>query len=215
VHSLTAAELVLAFAKQASDRFNGLAASILPFVFVGKHDSHAAVKEQFQNTWEEAVGGSRAVLLYLKEILELSSTHLDSPQWTLKHTAARTVADSVMAVSVSEGQVSTDAAKLLWPSLEKALGGKTWEGKEVVLAAFVKFVQNAKSWYLKDSAVAAAIVKVSTRLPRDRRMRTQHETGLTRGCHADRRQGSKASKCSLPPACGQGFGADRRSASRH
>ena len=159
---------MLAFAKQASDRFNSLAASILPFVFVGKHDSHAAVKEQFQNTWEEAVGGSRAVLLYLKEILELSSTHLDSAQWTLKHTAARTVADSVMAVSASEGQVSSDAAKVLWPSLEKALGGKTWEGKEVVLTAFVKFVQNAKAWYLKDSAVAAGIVKVSTRLPREK-----------------------------------------------
>lgn len=161
LRSLTSAELVLAFAKQASDRFNSLAASILPFVFVGKHDSHAAVKEQFQNTWEEAVGGSRAVLLYLKEILELSSTHLDSAQWTLKHTAARTVADSVMSVSVSEGQISADAAKLLWPSLEKALGGKTWEGKEVVLTAFVKFAQTAKTWYLKDSAVAAAIVKVS------------------------------------------------------
>jgi proteasome component ECM29 len=66
-----------------------------------------------------------------------------------------------MAVSASEGQISFDAAKLLWPSLEKALGGKTWEGKEVVLAAFVKFVQNGKSWYSKDSAVAAAIIKVS------------------------------------------------------
>lgn len=162
---MTAAELVLAFAKQASDRFNSLAASILPFVFVGKHDSHAAVKDQFQNTWEEAVGGSRAVLLYLKEILELSSTHLDSAQWTLKHTAARTVAASVMAVSASEAQISSDAAKSLWPSLEKALGGKTWEGKEVVLAAFVKFVQTGKSAYEKDSAVAAAIVKVSPAAP--------------------------------------------------
>ena len=34
---------MFAFAKQASDRFNSLAASILPLVFVGKHDSHAAV----------------------------------------------------------------------------------------------------------------------------------------------------------------------------
>ena len=168
MHSLTSAEILFAIYKQASYRFNSLAASILPFVFVGKHDSHAAVKEQFQNTWEEAVGGSRAVLLYLKEILDLSSTHLESAQWTLKHTAARTVADSVMAVSVSEGQVSSDVAKVLWPSLEKALGGKTWEGKEVVLTAFVKFVQNAKAWYLKDSAVAAGIVKVSTRLPREK-----------------------------------------------
>jgi proteasome component ECM29 len=226
---LTAAELVLAFAKQASDRFNSLAASILPFVFVGKHDSHAAVKDQFQNTWEEAVGGSRAVLLYLKEILELSSTHLDSAQWTLKHTAARTVADSVMAVSASEAQISADAAKLLWPSLEKALGGKTWEGKEVVLAAFVKFVQNAKSAYgEKDSAVAAAIVKVSKH-----RLTAPHyshasvcvdarhglwvffDKELTRGCPADRRQGSKAPERRLPAACGQGAGAGGGCAPRH
>jgi proteasome component ECM29 len=200
-YSLTAAEIVLAFAKQASDRFNSLAASILPFVFVGKHDSHAAVKDQFQNTWEEAVGGSRAVLLYLKEILELSSTHLDSAQWTLKHTAARTVAASVMAVSASEAQISSDAAKLLWPSLEKALGGKTWEGKEVVLAAFVKFVQNAKSAYdSKDSAVAAAIVKVSKQQRTHtaphfptRACASMHgmdclfDKELTRGCPADRR----------------------------
>ena len=182
MYSLTAAELILAFAKQASDKFNSLAASILPFVFVGKHDSHSAVKEQFQNTWEEAVGGSRAVLLYLKEILELSGTHLDSPQWTLKHTAARTVADSVTAVSASEGQqISADAAKLLWPSLEKALGGKTWEGKEVVLTAFVKFVQSARGWYVKDSAVAAAIVKVSRGTPHTH---TSTSTHTQRSKHA-------------------------------
>jgi len=150
-----------ALVKQASDRFNSLASSILPFVFVGKHDSHDAVKEQFQGTWEEAVGGSRTVLLYLHEILSLSSAYLDSPQWTLKHTAARSVADAAMAVCASEGNVSNDAAKLLWPHVEKALGGKTWEGKEVVLAAFAKFVQNTKGWYLKEPSVAAAIVKVS------------------------------------------------------
>lgn len=154
---------MFALAKQASDRFNSLAASILPFVFVGKHDSHESVKEQFQNTWEEAVGGSRAVLLYLKEILTLSTTYLDSAQWTLKHTAARSVADIVVAASASEGGISADVAMLVWPSVEKALSGKTWEGKEVVLTAFVKFVQNAKKWYLDEATVAAATVKVSTR----------------------------------------------------
>lgn len=210
--SLTAAEIVLALAKQASDRFNHLASSILPFVFVGRHDSHAAVKEQFQNTWEEAVGGSRAVLLYLKEILELCNTHLDSPQWTLKHTAARTVADSVTAVLVSEGKISADAAKLLWPNLEKALGGKTWEGKEVVLAAFVKFVQSAKTWYLSESNVASAVVKVSTRGLR--RMRNTRTTRLTRGCHADRCQGGEAPERSLPSACGQGACTSRGGADR-
>jgi len=161
VHSLTAGELMQALVKQANDRFNSLASSILPFIFVGKHDSHDAVKEQFQNTWEEAVAGSRTVLLYMQEILNLSSAHLESPQWTLKHTAARSVADAATAVCATESSVSNDAAKALWPHLEKALGGKTWDGKEVVLSAFVKFVQNTKGWYLNESSVAAAIVKVS------------------------------------------------------
>lgn len=79
--SITSGEILHAFAKYASDRFSEFATSTMPFVFVGKHDSHEQVKEQFQETWNEAVGGSRAVLLYLNEILELCVAHLESPQW--------------------------------------------------------------------------------------------------------------------------------------
>ncbi|OQO09014.1 hypothetical protein B0A48_05905 [Cryoendolithus antarcticus] len=161
--SVTAGELMFALAKHSSDRFNNLASSILPFIFVAKHDSNKTVKEQFHNTWEEAVAGSRAVLLYLHEILTLADTHLDSAQWVLKQTAARTVADAVMSIAASDNGISPDTAKVLWPSLEKALGGKTWEGKEVVLGAFVKFVQTAKTWYLKEATVADAITKIAVR----------------------------------------------------
>jgi proteasome component ECM29 len=151
---------MLAFAKQASDRFNAFSTSALPFVFVAKHDSHEQVKEQFQDTWNESVGGSRAVQLYLNEILELCLTHLDSPQWTLKHTTARAVADATIAVSASEAEMSAVTGSALWPALEKALGGKTWEGKEVVLTSFVKFVEVAKKFYLADDKVKSAITKV-------------------------------------------------------
>lgn len=152
-----------ALSKHASDRFNALAASFLPFVFVAKHDPHETVKEQFQNTWNDAVGGNRAVLLYQTEILELASKHLDSPQWTLKHTAARSVADVVDAVAGAEKEISVGSATLLWPAIEKALGGKTWEGKEVVLNAFVRFVECAKQFYQDRSTVASTIVKVRSR----------------------------------------------------
>lgn len=151
---------MLAFSKQASDRFNAFATSSLPFVFVAKHDSNEQVKEQFQDTWNESVGGSRAVQLYLAEILELCLAHLDSPQWTLKHTAARTVADAVVAVSASEAEMSAATGAALWPAVEKALGGKTWDGKEVVLSAFVKFVEVAKPYYKDQDSVSSAIVKV-------------------------------------------------------
>lgn len=152
---------MLAFSKQASDRFNAFATSSLPFVYVAKHDSNEQVKEQFQDTWNESVGGSRAVQLYLAEILELCLSHLDSPQWTLKHTAARTVADTVVAVSASEAEMSAATGTALWPAIEKALSGKTWEGKEVVLSAFVKFVEVAKPYYKDHDNVRSAIVKVS------------------------------------------------------
>ena len=158
--SISAGEIMFALSKQASDRVNALASSILPFVFVAKHDSNEQVKEQFQNTWDESVGGSRAVLLYLKEILELSGAHLDSPQWVLKHTCARAVADAAIAVAALESKMAENVGELLWPVLEKALGGKTWEGKEVVLSAFVKFVQTGQAYYKPREKVKAAITKV-------------------------------------------------------
>ena len=158
--SITAGEIMFALVKHASDKFNSLASSSLPFVFVAKHDSNEHVKEQFQNTWNESVGGSRAVLLYLNEILDLCMTHLDSAQWSLKHTSARAVADAVTAVSSSEPKMSEKVGEQFWPAIQKALSGKTWEGKEVVVYAFAKFVENAAAFYSERQDVCSAIKKV-------------------------------------------------------
>lgn len=161
--SISSGEIMYAIAKYASDRFNALASSALPFVFVAKHDSHEQVREQFQNTWNEAVGGSRAVLLYLREILELCTTYLDSAQWTLKHTSARAVGDATIAVSSVETNFSEKVGEQLWPGIEKALGGKTWDGKEVVLPAFVKFVEKGQAFYDPRPEVKSTIVKIAIR----------------------------------------------------
>lgn len=158
--SITAGEILFAMSKYANDRFNALAASALPFAFVAKHDSNEAVKEQFQNTWNESVGGSRAVALYLDEIIALCVKYLDSPQWALKHTAARTVAACVISLASMEKELSRGVASTLWPALEKALGGKTWDGKEEVLPAFTKYVEAGKAYYVEQPALAANIIKV-------------------------------------------------------
>lgn len=158
--SITAGELMYAMAKHASDRVNALASSILPFLFVAKHDTNDLVKEQFVLTWDESVGGSRAVLLYLDEIVGLCVTNLDSPQWTLKHTSARAVAEATNALSSLETNISESAGQRLWPALEKALGGKTWDGKETVLFAFVKFVEKGQAFYMSRADVKSAITKV-------------------------------------------------------
>ena len=131
-----------------------MAAEFLPLTFIAKHDSHDHVKELFQNTWNENVGGSRAVLLYLQEILQLGTQNLDSPRWAIKHASALAVADTVPALGSNVGLAN---AKRAWPALEKALSGKTWDGKEKVLKAFVEFVGEAKSLWQGSSEIEAKI----------------------------------------------------------
>lgn len=159
-HSIVAAEIMQSISKHASDRFNSVAADLIPFVFIGKHDSNETVKELFQDTWNDNVGGSRAVSLYLQEILAMSTEHLDSPQWAVKHTAARSIADATVAVASIGSEMDAASAGSLWPALEKALGGKTWEGKEVVLYAFVKLVETGRKLWSAQHSVAQAIEKV-------------------------------------------------------
>ena len=135
-HRTVAGELLHGMSKYAPDRFNSLASACLPFAFFGSHDSHQPARELFKSAWQDHVGGSRAVLLYLREIIDLSTRNLDSSRWSVKHTAAFTIADTVEAAG---NDISIADSKLIWPSLEVAIGGKTWEGKEKVLDALVVF----------------------------------------------------------------------------
>jgi proteasome component ECM29 len=155
-----AADIVYAISKFATDRFNAMAADFLPFVFFAKHDLDEHVKNQFEKTWTENVGGSRAVLLYLREITTLSIERLESPKWVIKHTAALTIAD---AVTSAGAEISGPNAAIIWPALEKALSLKTFDGKEVVLHAFVKFTKAGKSFWEKEHGVATQMKKIAIR----------------------------------------------------
>ncbi|KAL8873909.1 MAG: hypothetical protein Q9174_000685 [Haloplaca sp. 1 TL-2023] len=135
-HRVVAGDIVLAVSKYATDRFNALAADFLPFIFFAKHDSHEPARTLFHGTWNETVGGSRTVLLYMQEIVQLAVQYLDSPRWSLKHTAAFSIAE---AVNATGEDINDSVAQTIWPGLEKAVDGKTWEGKERVLQAFVRF----------------------------------------------------------------------------
>ncbi|KAJ5647574.1 hypothetical protein N7490_003946 [Penicillium lividum] len=137
-----AAEILYSSSKLSNDRFMAFATAALPFVFVCKHDADEHVKEEFEKTWQDNVGGSRAVALYLREIVSLVSDNLDSARWAIKHTAARAMAQAVLALDV---EIDLPTAQLVWPVLEKALAGKTWEGKEVILTALVKFARQGKA----------------------------------------------------------------------
>ncbi|KAF2133950.1 hypothetical protein P153DRAFT_280550 [Dothidotthia symphoricarpi CBS 119687] len=162
---LLAGDITRAISLHATDRFTALAASLLPFIFLAKHDSLETVRKVFEETWSDHVAGPRSVSLYLREILTLSDTHLDSRQWAVKHTAAKTVADAILSITSAVGSENIDpvAAKIIWPVLDRALAGKSWEGKEVVLEAFVRFVERAETYWKGDGDVAKQLEKVATR----------------------------------------------------
>jgi proteasome component ECM29 len=155
-----AAEIIYAISKFATDRFNALAAEFLPFVFFAKHDFDEHVKEQFEKTWSENVGGSRAVLLYSREINSISIERLESPKWTIKHTAALTIAD---VVESSGSEMTGPSAAAIWPALEKALALKTFDGKEKVLESFIKFTSSGKSLWSEEPNIAAQMKKIAIR----------------------------------------------------
>lgn len=138
---VTAGDLVHATSKHAKDRLTALATEILPFVFIAKHDPYKRAQALFKDTWNENVGGSRAVLLYLRDIIQIASQYLDSPRWSVKHTSAFAIADCVDSMG---DEISDTDANIIWPALEKAIAGKTWEGKEQILKALVKFAKNSK-----------------------------------------------------------------------
>ncbi|OCL06260.1 major component of the proteasome [Glonium stellatum] len=160
---LAAGDIVFAMSKHAADRFTALAATLLPFVFVAKHDSHPHVRQLFADTWAEHAAGPRAVLLYVAEIVALVLLYLDSPRWVLKHTAARAVADAVVSMAAAGDDISRQNAEIVWPALDKAMSGKTWEGKEVVLEAFGKFVEKGRLLWSVDKRVGVQVQKVAVR----------------------------------------------------
>ncbi|ESZ95349.1 hypothetical protein SBOR_4283 [Sclerotinia borealis F-4128] len=157
-------DLIYAVSKFATDHFNSLASDFLPFVFFAKHDFDDATKKQFEKTWDENVGGSRAVLLYAREINEMVLKHIDSPKWTIKHTAALTIANVVTSTtSTTSPTIPVVTSALIWPALEKALALKTFVGKETVLASFIKFVKESTAFLEAEPSIAAQTKKIAIR----------------------------------------------------
>lgn len=141
-------DVVYAVSRHAADRFKSLASEIIPFVFVAKHDISHDVKMYFQDSWDGHVGGSRAVLLYLQEIKSLIVKQLDSPRWSVKHTSALALANLIKSLG---DKVNDSDATSIWPVLEKALSGKTWEGKETVLEGLLHLVKSSDILTLDES----------------------------------------------------------------
>ena len=141
-HRSVAGEILQAISKTSNDVFMNFGSTFLPFAFLGRNDTDEQVRERFDTPWKDNIGGSRAVLLYLKEIATLVAQHIKSPLWPVRHACCLAVAD-LLTSSESVGEWNEADGKLIWPLVEEALGGKTWEGKEKVVASYPIFVKHA------------------------------------------------------------------------
>jgi proteasome component ECM29 len=176
---ITAGEVFHSIAKHAPETFSRLSSKFLPFVFIGKHDDEEDVKDAFKKAWEESAGGQRAILLHLEETVKIASSLLENNQWTIKHAGARSIAEATDAVASLDPMSSPVQAPKVWPSLEKALGGRSWEGKEVILKAFVDFVSKVKGFWEKDEKIAQLMNKIMIReAKRDNRAYQTHAYAL-------------------------------------
>jgi len=147
---------VEAISRNASAAFTAIASSILPFVFLAKHDPVESVREPFIEVWSENTGGAGAIKLYIREIMTLVAGHLEDAQWRVKQVSALTLADACEAIGVD----IREHLDLVMPLLIRGVGGRTWTGKEAVLKALVVVAENAKDYL--SSAQVDEISKVLT-----------------------------------------------------
>ncbi|KAK3989901.1 proteasome component ECM29 [Cladorrhinum sp. PSN332] len=159
-------DVVLAISKISPDHFNALEGQLLPFAFLGKHDTDSYVRTCFDEVWTAHAGSSFTVIKYLPEIVNLVDKALATAQWALRHGGALTSASAASAITDASkitNKANPDHVKLLWPVYDKALLLKTFDGKEKLLEPFPLFVERSEDLWKTDTKFADALKKVAVR----------------------------------------------------
>ncbi|KAI1372655.1 proteasome component [Hypoxylon crocopeplum] len=159
-------DAVLAVAKVSPDAFTDLETRLLPFAYLGKHDTDEYVSEEFEAVWSQHAGGSHTVKRFIDEITQLATRGLNTSRWALQHGAALTIASTITALSSAagtDGQLPDADLRKIWPVLDKSLSLKTFAGKEQLIAAYPLFVLHGKSLWRKDTSIATQTKKIAVR----------------------------------------------------
>ncbi|KAL6913608.1 hypothetical protein FSST1_011368 [Fusarium sambucinum] len=160
------ADVIVALAKVSPDHFTALETQLLPFAYLGSHDTDEYTSKVFKEVWEQHAGSSRTVVRYVPEIVSLVERCLDTAQWALRHGGAFTVAamvSDVASASDASGQISDANLNKIWPVFEKTLALKTFTGKQKLLESYPKFVEKGRSLWTSDSKIAAQMEKIAIR----------------------------------------------------
>ena len=113
------------------------AAQALPIAFLAMHEEKSENNKECLQVWEEVwnegtPGTEGGVRLYLTEIMNLLAAAIESPQWKIKAEAARAM--GTVAIKLENAMPAKEQKQLL-TLLLNGLAGRTWNGKEALLAA--------------------------------------------------------------------------------
>lgn len=160
------ADVIVALAKVSPDHFTAQETELLPFVYLGSHDSDEYTSKVFKEVWDQHAGSTRTVTRYVPEIVALVERCLDTAQWALRHTGAFTVAAMVADVasaSDATGSIDENNLKAIWPIFDKTLALKTFTGKEKLLESYPKFVERGQPLWQHDTQIAVQMKKIAIR----------------------------------------------------
>ncbi|KAK2612789.1 proteasome component M29 [Conoideocrella luteorostrata] len=160
------ADVIVAVAKVSPDHFTAQETILLPFSYLGSHDTDEYTRKVFKEVWDQHAGSSRTVTRYVLEIVGLVERCLETAQWAIRHTGAFTVA--AMAADVAKASDATGVIDMvnlraIWPVFDKALALKTFAGKEKLLESYPKFVERGEPLWKNDSTTSVHMKKIAIR----------------------------------------------------
>lgn len=147
-----------AVSKYSGDRFASVASAFLPVAFVAKNDANKEVAKNFESEWTENTSGNGAVKLYIHEICALVKQYITSPQFSVRQTSAKSIAEACNAIDGATGIGSS--ADELFEVLMNACQGRSWNGKEDVLQALVSLSSKSKPFVDSHPELLAKINKI-------------------------------------------------------
>lgn len=144
--------------KYAPAKFESIASSLMPLIFVASNDVDEANAKLYGDIWTEAsTTGSGTVKLYLKEILEILAANIKSTDFTMRRMCGKSI--SVVCANVDTTVDSQHIRDLLKISIE-SLYGRTWDGKEILFESFVDACVKFKYYIISDNVTEVSIKKV-------------------------------------------------------
>ncbi|ODV60780.1 Ecm29p [Ascoidea rubescens DSM 1968] len=123
----------------APSSFSSVASAFLPLAYIGKHDPDKDVKDSFNKVWTDHTAGSGAIKLYIEEICTLAKKCLNSQSYFIKKVGAESISNALKAIShhSKDNPLSSQNTLIIFQLLIETSTGRSWKGKESILAALV------------------------------------------------------------------------------